>query len=66
MSAAKQKAKELYLAYGMKKASFIAFDQMQHCSDDEDMDFWLKVINQIALLDLATMSPVQSQKDLEA
>lgn len=66
MSATKQKAQELYLAYGIKKASFVAFDQLQHCSEDHEMDFWLKVINQIALMDLDSLSPMQSEGDLEA
>ncbi len=46
-------AKELYEKFGLKKASFIAFDNMQKAAGEEETEFWLRVINRIALLDIA-------------
>ncbi|GGF67055.1 hypothetical protein GCM10011332_21440 [Terasakiella brassicae] len=46
-------AKELYKKFGLKKASFIAFDNMQKATGEEETEYWLRVINRIALLDIA-------------
>ncbi|WP_419797091.1 MAG: hypothetical protein ACNI26_12170 [Terasakiella sp.] len=46
-------AKELYEKFGLKKASFIAFDNMQKATNEEETEYWLRVINRIALLDIA-------------
>jgi len=45
-------AQELYRAHGLKKANFIAFDKMHHSSSQEDVDFWLHVINQITVMNM--------------
>jgi hypothetical protein len=55
MSTEVHKAKELYSKYGLKKANFIAFNEMQKSTEMDDVDFWLKVINQIALLDIQSL-----------
>lgn len=63
MSDPKQTAEELYRSGGYKKANFIAFNQMQKTDNDQEIDFWLSVINHIAMLDLN--SPLQTNsKDM--
>ncbi len=53
------KAIELYQKHGFKQASFIAFDQMQQCEDEASADFWLHVINQVAVIDMNGLSHLQ-------
>ncbi|NVJ90266.1 MAG: hypothetical protein HWE34_01335 [Methylocystaceae bacterium] len=52
MSDPKQTAEELYRSGGYKKANFIAFNKMQTTDNGQEIDFWLSVINHIAMLDL--------------
>ncbi|WP_417820407.1 hypothetical protein [Terasakiella sp.] len=55
-------AKELYEQFGLKKASFIAFDKMQQATGEEETEYWLRVINRIALLDIAGDDFLQAQE----
>jgi hypothetical protein len=52
MSDPKETAEELYRSGGYKKANFIAFNKMQTTDNGQEVDFWLSVINHIAMLDL--------------
>jgi len=54
------KASQLYHRYGLQKASFIAFNHMQESSDQQHNDYWLSVINHIALIDLNLLTSEES------
>lgn len=57
MSDEAHKARELYEQFGLKRASFIAFDHMQQATSEQETEFWLQVINRIALIDIAQCDP---------
>jgi len=57
MSDETQKARELYEQFGLKRASFIAFDHMQQATCEKETEFWLQVINRIALIDITECDP---------
>jgi len=59
MTDTRQKALELYKAHGLQKASFLAFDNMQKAKDQKETDFWLKIINYIAIIDIQTLTAPQ-------
>ncbi len=56
------KAQELYQKFGLKKANFIAFNEMQKSDDVDNVDYWLRVINQIALLDIQLVDDADTKR----
>lgn len=56
------KARELYNKYGLQQANFIAFDKMQQSDDEKDIEYWLHVINQIAMIDIDTLDQQEKKE----
>jgi hypothetical protein len=66
MATIKETAEQLYRKHGFKKANFIAFDKMQLSSEESDVDFWLGVINQVTLLNMADLVCFDQHEEGEA
>jgi hypothetical protein len=56
-------ARTLYEKHGLKQASFIAFDKMQHATSKNETEYWLRVINRIALMDISNAGLSSPQRD---